>query len=77
MEEYRSILGSLMYLVKFQRPELSNYVRELAKGMQGANKTHQNELFRILKWVLTSKTKAIYLKPEQKQELELMLVVDV
>ena len=68
MGEYRSIVGSLMYLVKFQRPELSNYVRELAKGMQGATKLHEKELKRMLKWVLTTQTRALKLKPRQNVE---------
>ena len=75
MGEYRSIVGSLMYLVKFQRPELSNYVRELAKGMQGATKLHEKELKRLLKWVLSTPTRAIKLKPErflnESKEVEL------
>ena len=82
MGEYRSIVGSLMYLVKFQRPELSNYVRELAKGMQGATKLHEKELKRMLKWVLHTQTRAIKLKPksvlneQQKPILQLKGICD-
>ena len=44
--------------------------------MQCANKTHQNELLRVLKWVLTSKTKALYLKPNNNSDLELKGICD-
>ena len=45
MDEYRSMIGSLMYLLKYSRPELSNCVRELAKGMKGVSEMHQNKLY--------------------------------
>ena len=66
MTQYRSAVGSLMYLLKYSRPELSNCVRELAKGMQGANKTHQKELLRVIKWIMITKYRCLKLKPLQE-----------
>ena len=49
--EFRSGVGSLLYLLKHSRPDLSNSVRELSKLMDGANKAHQKALFRAIKFV--------------------------
>ena len=66
---YRSIVGSLMYLVKFQWPELANYVRELAKGMAGATKQHGKEMLRTLRWVVGTPTRAFRMKPERESKV--------
>jgi len=63
MKEYRSKVGSLMYLLKHSRPELSNCVQELAKRMQGAVQVHKKELDRITKWVLSTPKRALKMKP--------------
>ena len=36
---YRSVVGILLYLVKFSRPDISNAVRELLKASDGADKS--------------------------------------
>jgi hypothetical protein len=38
---FRSGIGTLMYLVKLSRPELSNTVRELSKVMDGGTNSFQ------------------------------------
>ena len=47
--EFRSGVGSLLYLLKHSRPDLSNSVCELTKVMDGANKAHQKMLHWNLK----------------------------
>ena len=66
-QEYRSGVGSLLYLIKHSRPELSNSVRELSKTMDKANKYHQKALYRAIKFVQATKTRQLILKPEQKE----------
>ena len=81
-KEYRSGVGSLLYLLKHSRPELSNPIRELTKAMMKAGKEHENEMYRILKWVLTSKNKGLEIKPQFETDnngdkiYELRAVVD-
>lgn len=61
--EYRAGVGSLLYLLKHSRPDLSNSVRELTKAMDGANKAHQKMLYRVIKYVDSTKGRALVLKP--------------
>ena len=61
--EYRSGVGSLLYLLKHSRPDLSNCVRELTKVMDGANKAHQKMLYRAIKFVEQTRGRALVLKP--------------
>ena len=48
---------------KVPKTRIINYVRELAKGMQGATRLHEKKLKRMLKWVLNTQTRALKLKP--------------
>ena len=48
---YRSGVGSLLYLVKHSRPDLSNSVRELSKVMDNANEGQYKMLLRSIKYV--------------------------
>ena len=43
--KFQSGTGSLIYLLKHSRPELSNSIRELTKGMHKSGRHHMNELF--------------------------------
>lgn len=54
-KKYRSGVGSLLYLVKHSRPDLSNAVRELSKVMDGANYGHMKALLRAIKFVELTK----------------------
>jgi hypothetical protein len=61
--EFRSGVGSLLYLLKHSRPDLSNSVRELSKVMDGANKAHQKALFRAIKFVEQTQERKLVLSP--------------
>ena len=62
-EDYRSGVGSLLYLLKHSRPDISNCVRELSKVMDGANLAHQKMLHRAIKFVEHTKNRELVLKP--------------
>ena len=62
-KEFRSGVGSLLYLLKHSRPELSNSVRELSKVMDRANKAHQKALHRVVKFVEQTKERRLVLSP--------------
>jgi hypothetical protein len=66
--KYRSGVGTLLYLVKHSRPELSNSVRELAKVMDGANRNHYKLLLRVIKYTLDTKRTVLKLKPDKNKE---------
>ena len=61
--EFRSGVGSLLYLLKHSRPDLSNSVRELSKVMDGANKAHQKALLRAIKFVEQTQERKLVLSP--------------
>ncbi|KAL7577258.1 hypothetical protein ACA910_003579 [Epithemia clementina (nom. ined.)] len=65
-QEFRSGVGTLLYLTKHSRPDICNATRELSKVMDGAAKAHQKELYRVIKHVLM--TKALGLKFDPKRE---------
>ncbi len=67
---YRSGVGMLLYLVKHSRPNLSNATRELAKVMDGATKEHTHMLKRAIKFVLTTPTRGLWMKPTPDTNLE-------
>ena len=62
-KEFRSGVGSLLYLLKHSRPDLSNCVRELSKVMDRANKAHQKALYRVIKFVNQTKNRRLVLSP--------------
>ena len=64
--EYRSGVGSLLYLLKHSRPELSNNVRELSKTMDKANATHQKALYRTIKFVEQTQHRQLILAPKKQ-----------
>ena len=49
---YRSGVGTLLYLTKHSRPDISNPVRELSKSMDGASMAQVTEMYRVLNLVL-------------------------
>ena len=63
MSLYKSGTGSLMYLLKHSRPELSNCIRELSKAMQGASEDHLREMKRIIHYMLHTKNKGLKMEP--------------
>ena len=60
---YQWGVGSLLYLLKHSRPDLSNSVRELSKVMDGANRNHMKMLKRVIKFVIDTKNRKLILKP--------------
>ena len=51
----RSGVGTLLYLMKHTRPDLCNTVRELSKTLDKPAPTHLEEIYRIIRYVLTTK----------------------
>ena len=48
---FRSSVGSILYLVKISRPDLSNISRELSKVMMKCTSFHYSLLLRTLKYI--------------------------
>ena len=49
---YRSGVGTLLYLTKHSRPDITNPVRELSKSLDGASMAHVTEMYRVINFVL-------------------------
>ena len=45
---YRSGVGTLLYLTKNGRPDITNPVRELSQSMDGASMAHVPEMYRVI-----------------------------
>ena len=52
---YRSLVGTLLYLTKHSRPDISNPVRELSKTMHAPAPAHLKEMYKLIKFVLSTK----------------------
>ena len=61
--EYRSGTGTLLFLLKHSRPDLSNPVRELSKNMDKANYANYKEMLRIIKFVLDTQDYGLKFDP--------------
>jgi hypothetical protein len=66
--QYRSVVGSLLQLVKYSRPDLANSVRELAKCMDGATMGAYKEMTRVLKFAIDTKDFGIKIQPKLEQD---------
>ena len=62
---FRSGVGMLLYLIKFSRPDISNSVREIAKVMDGPTELQVKSLFRLVKYVIDTKTKGLIMSPDE------------
>ena len=60
---YRSGVGTLLYLTKHSRPDITNPVRELSKSMDGASMAHVTEMYRVINFVLETKTLGLRMVP--------------
>ena len=49
-------MGPLLYLSKHSRPDITNLVRELSKSMDGASMAQVTEMYRVINFVLETKT---------------------
>ena len=54
-EIYRSGVGTLLYLTKHSRPDISNPVRELSKTMDAPAPAHVKEMYKLFRFVLSTK----------------------
>ena len=54
-ETYRSGVGTLLYLTKHNRPDISNPVRELSKTMDAPAPAHLKEMYKLIRFVLSTK----------------------
>jgi hypothetical protein len=61
--EFRSGVGSLLYLVKHSRPDIANSVRNLSKVMDGATEAHQKILYQTNKYVSDTRDRSLILIP--------------
>jgi Reverse transcriptase (RNA-dependent DNA polymerase) len=60
---YRSGIGMLLYLVKHSRQDISNATSELSKIGDGATLANWNQLLRAIKYTISTKNKALKMKP--------------
>ena len=60
---YRSGVGTLLYLTKHSRPDITNPVRELSKSMDGASMAQVTEMYRVINFVLETKTFELRMVP--------------
>ena len=63
---YRSGVGTLLYLTKHSRPDITNPVRELSKSMDGASMAHVPEMYRVINFALEMKTLGLRMVPTFK-----------
>ena len=60
---YRSGVGTLLYLTKHSRPDITNPVRELSKSMDGGSMAQVTEMYRVISFVLEMKTLGLKIVP--------------
>ena len=61
-ETYRSGVGTLLYLLKHSRPDISNPVRELSKTMNAPVTAHFKEMYKLIKFLLSTKDNGLKFK---------------
>ena len=60
---YRSGVRTLLYLTKHSRPDITNPVRGLSKSMDGASMAQVTEMYRVINFVLGTKTLGLRMVP--------------
>lgn len=63
-KSYMTGVGSLLYLVKYSRPDIANVTRELSKTMLRANEADYKQLLRVIKFVTSTSTLGIEYLPQ-------------
>jgi hypothetical protein len=58
-----------LYLTKYYHPDISNIVRELSKCMDSATLGAYNELLRVIKFVIDTKTFGLKVQPRLENNL--------
>ena len=66
---HRSGVGTLLYLTKHSRQDITNPVRELSKSMDGGSMSHVTEMYRVKKFVLETKTLGLRMEPIFKDSI--------
>ena len=61
-ETYRSGVGTLLYLTKHSRPDISNPVREFSKNMDAPAPAHLKEMYKLIRFVLSTKDYGVKFK---------------
>ena len=61
-ETYRSGVGTLLYLTKHSRPDISNPVRELSKTMDAPAPAHLKEMYKLIRFVLETQDHGLKFK---------------
>ena len=67
-ETYRSGVGTLLYLTKHSRPDISNPVRELSKTMDAPAPAQSKEMYKLIRFVLSTVNKRLWTKIQTDQE---------
>lgn len=65
---FRSMIGTLLYLVKLSRPDIANAVRELSKVMDNAVPAHEKELKRLLSYVVKTQDKQLNINSDSSED---------
>lgn len=60
---FRSSLGSLLYICRFTRPDLTNAVRELTKVTQKGSPSNYKQLLRLIKYLHSTKGRSLKIYP--------------
>ena len=60
---YRSGVGTLLYLTKHSRPDITNPARELSKSMDGTSMAQVTEMYRVINFVLETNTLGLRMVP--------------
>ena len=60
---YMSGVGTLLYLTKHSRPDITNPVRELSKSMDGASMAQVTEMYMVINFVLETRTLGLRMVP--------------
>jgi hypothetical protein len=64
--KYRSIVGKMLHLMRWSRPDIWNSTREASRRMQKANKAHEKQAYRTMKYCVDTKNRGWKLKPTRK-----------
>ena len=71
---YRSVVGSLLYLLKHSKPDLSNPIRELSRCMPSPISDNRKEMHRIIKWVINKKEYGLLIDPKCETDKEINII---
>ena len=62
---YKYCVGTLLYLIKHSRPDLSNCVRELCKVNKSATKGNYKQMLRAVKYIEKTANKGVIFKTQE------------